>query len=455
MVDQDVEVVGIDQRALRRRVEEVRRIPDDKLIERGAARHEHRGRSATAASGASGPLPGGRDRAGIAGHHAHVERADIDAELQRIGRDDGADAAFAQALLDFAPPLRQVAAAIAANLLARARRPLEVIFQIRRQELGRQAALRKDNRLQAALEELAGDAAGLAQIRAPDAELLADDRRVDEEEELLASRRAVLRHQLERLLDQRFSQLARIGNRRRRADERRIRAVVPADPPQPAQHIGQVAAEDTAIRMELVDDDVAKVLEQLRPARMVRQDPRVNHVGVGQHDVRAAADRAPRILRRIAVVREDADPLLPLPACPSPCGERTVRKLVQLGQLILRKRLCRKQVQRARGRVAQDGAEHRRVVAERLAGSRWRGDDDVAPRQRMLDRHRLVRIQLFDAARSSARRAAGRRCLKGTGRGRPSWPGRTRTAVTQPSGMSRGAGTPPVRRSRTVCRAIS
>ena len=230
-------------------------------------------------------------------------------ELQRVGRDDGADDALAQALLDLAPPLRQVAAAVAANLLARARRSLEVVLQIRRQELGRQPALRKDDRLQAALEELAGDAAGLAQIRPPDAELLADDGRVDEEEELLAARRAILGHQLEWLLDQRFSQLARVGDRRRRADERRIRAVVLADPPQPAQHVGQVAAEDAAIGVELVDDDVAKVLEQLRPARMVRQDPRVDHVGVGKHDVRAAANGAPRILRRIAVVGEDADRL--------------------------------------------------------------------------------------------------------------------------------------------------
>ena len=71
---------------------------------------------------------------------------------------------------------------------------------------------------------------------------------------------------------------------------------------------------------------------------------------------------------------------------------------MQLGELILRKRLRGEQVERACGRVAKNGAEHGRVVAERLAGGGWRGDDDVAPRQRMLDRHRLVRIQLFDAA---------------------------------------------------------
>ena len=45
VVEQDVQVVGIDQRVLRRRVEEVRRIADDELIDRRAARDQHRRRS--------------------------------------------------------------------------------------------------------------------------------------------------------------------------------------------------------------------------------------------------------------------------------------------------------------------------------------------------------------------------------------------------------------------------
>ena len=68
-----------------------------------------------------------------------------------------------------------------------------------------------------------------------------------------------------------------------------------------------MAAEHAAIGVQLVDDDVAQVLEQLRPPRMVRQDARVDHVGIAEHDVRARADRPPRILRRVAVVGEHAD----------------------------------------------------------------------------------------------------------------------------------------------------
>ena len=41
VIDQDVEIVRIDQRVLRRSVEKVRRIANDELIERRAAGHHH------------------------------------------------------------------------------------------------------------------------------------------------------------------------------------------------------------------------------------------------------------------------------------------------------------------------------------------------------------------------------------------------------------------------------
>ena len=299
--------------------------------------------------------------------------------------------ALAKALLDLAAALRQIAAAIAANLLVRSRRTAEIVLQIRRQDLGRQAALREHDRLQLALQELGREPARFGQIRPADAELRVDDRRVDEEKELLAARRAALRHELERLLDERLGQLARIGDRRRRADERRRRSVVPADAPQPPQHVRQMTAEHAAIRVQLVDDDVAEVLEQLRPPRMMRQDPGVDHVRVAQHDVRAPANRAPRILRRVAVVGEHAD--LELVA-----ARELIGQLVQLGELILRERLGRKQIERARRRVAQNRAQHRRVVAERLPRRGRRRHDDVTAGERVLDRQRLVRVELIDAA---------------------------------------------------------
>ena len=221
---------------------------------------------------------------------------------------------------------------------------------------------------------------------------MVDDRRVHEDEELLAARRAALVDQLERLLGEPLGQLARVGDRRRRAEEHRIRSVVPADAAQPPQHVAQVAAEHAAIGVQLVDDDVAEVLEELRPARMVRQDARVHHVGIAQHEVRARADRAPRILRRVAVVGEDADLLARLP------GDRLAQAL-QLGELILRQRLGRKEIQRAARRILQDRVQDRRVVAERLARRGRRDDHDVAAGERVVDGLGLVRVELLDAAR--------------------------------------------------------
>ena len=141
-----------------------------------------------------------------------------------------------------------------------------------------------------------------------------------------------------------------------------------------------MAAEHAAIGVQLVDDDVAQVLEQLRPARMVRQDARVHHVGIAEHEMRARADRPAGVLRRIAVVGEDADLIARLAA-----DQRLAHRL-QLGELILRERLGRKQIQRAARRILQDRVQDRRVVAERLARRGRRDDDDVAAGQRVVDR---------------------------------------------------------------------
>ena len=51
-----------------------------------------------------------------------------------------------------------------------------------------------------------------------------------------------------------------------------LRAVVLAQPQQPAEDVGDVAAEDAAVGVRLVDDDVAQLLEQLEPLGVMRQD---------------------------------------------------------------------------------------------------------------------------------------------------------------------------------------
>jgi hypothetical protein len=76
-----------------------------------------------------------------------------------------------------------------------------------------------------------------------------------------------------------------------------------------------------------------------------------------------------------------------------------LRDLVQLGELILRERLGRKQIERARRRRRQNRLQDRRVVAERLARRGRRRGDDVAAGKRVADGLGLVRIELRDPAR--------------------------------------------------------
>src|SRR5436309_5584298 len=130
-----------------------------------------------------------------------------------------------------------------------------------------------------------------------------DDRRVDEDEELFAARCAALIHELEGLLGEPLRQLARIRDRRRRAQKHRVGTVMTTHTAKPPQHVTEMTAEDPAVRVQLVDDHVPQVLEQLRPARMVRQDARVHQLGIAEYKLRAPANRPPCVMRRVCTVR--------------------------------------------------------------------------------------------------------------------------------------------------------
>jgi hypothetical protein len=141
--------------------------------------------------------------------------------------------------------------------------------------------------------------------------------------------------------------------------------------------------------MQLVQDDVAEVLEQLHPLRVVREDPLVEHVGVRDDDVGAGADRLARVLRRVAVVGEGAD-----------VGAEGLDGRVQLGELVLGERLGREEVERSHIRVLQDRVEDGKVVAERLAGGRRRDDHRAPPGPDGVAGLALVRVQPLDPARA-------------------------------------------------------
>ena len=182
-------------------------------------------------------------------------------------------------------------------------------------------------------------------------------------------------------------------------------------------------AEHAAVHVGLVDDDVAQVREQLPPGVVVGQDPDVEHVGVGDHQVGLAADRGPLLAGGVAVVDRGPD-------------DAVQAEPLERARLVLGQRLGRVQEQRPRRRIAAQRLERRDLKAERLARG-GAGGDDRRSVQRCLDRLGLVGVELVDprrvervwrrsgsAARGSARSGrrrrspacrarAGHRCVPG------------------------------------------
>ena len=147
-------------------------------------------------------------------------------------------------------------------------------------------------------------------------------------------------------------------------------------------------AEDAAVDVRLVDHDQREVGEEVAPRAVVGQDPEVEHVGVGEHDVRAPADREALLARRVAVVDRLADAVE---------AER-----VQRARLVLRQRLRGVEVERARLGVAAQDVERRQLEAQRLAG-RGAGRDDRRAGPGGVQRLGLVGVE---RARSRGRASA-------------------------------------------------
>src|SRR5207244_9582195 len=125
-------------------------------------------------------LPRRCDRARVADQDSGLQRADIDAELERIRRDDAAHRPVAQAALDRASFGWEVPAAIAAHKIWRPLRLREPRAEIGEQQLRRYARAGERDRLDARREERRRDVASGEERALTDAKRRVDDRRVDE-----------------------------------------------------------------------------------------------------------------------------------------------------------------------------------------------------------------------------------------------------------------------------------
>jgi hypothetical protein len=150
--------------------------------------------------------------------------------------------------------------------------------------------------------------------------------------------------------------------------------------------------------VRLVNYYESQVGNEIRPQRVIGQDADREHVGIGQNDVAAFSELGAGLTLGISVVRVKDDRAR---------GLQHACQFFERAQLVLRERLGRKEIERARARFVQDGFEDGDVVTERLAGGCAGCDDDVFAGARGVDRVRLVRKEFLDVIRPEAVREGG------------------------------------------------
>ena len=189
------------------------------------------------------------------------------------------------------------------------------------------------------LDQLRKHLGGLVQRRPAHTQLLVEQRRVPHRHPSRRLRRRVAVDELKVVESgEPLGEFNRVGDRGAGQQKARLGAVDRGDSPQPPQHVANVRAEHAAVDVRFVDDHEREVREQVAPRGVVRKDPDVEHVRVGDHQVAALADRGPLGARRVAVVDRGADRLVQ----PEP---------VQRAGLVLGERLGRIQIERARPRI--------------------------------------------------------------------------------------------------------
>ncbi len=154
MVDENFEIVGLNVSVLGRTAEEIIGMLHDELIQRSRRRNEHRARASAAPPRAPGPLPGGSNRAWITGHHASVQRSDINSQFQCVRGHHSSNSSVAQTTFDFPPFVRQISAAVAADRFWLARLRRIRLLQIGEHDFGMQSAVGEHNGLQLARQEV-------------------------------------------------------------------------------------------------------------------------------------------------------------------------------------------------------------------------------------------------------------------------------------------------------------
>ncbi len=254
----------------------------------------------------------------------------------------------------------------------------------------------------------------VAACRCRPAEPFVEGSRLPQGEGHRLARRTVDGHRLHGQPDQAAGVVTRVAHGGGREDEGGRGAIPGTDPSESPQERREVRAEDAAVDVALVDDDVAQPPQERRPALVQREQRVVHEVGVGEHEVGVVADPAALLAGGVAVVGRGPD-----------AGHGHG---LDAGELVCGERLGRGEVERGgsppgrRGRTLHERGQHGQEVAQALARGGPGGHDDVRAGVGQVGCLALVRPQGRDPG-AGARRIHGGVHPVGPGGegGRPRW----------------------------------
>ena len=397
MRTEHVRVVGVEHRRLDRGAEQRLGVVHQIGVDRLVAGDQDADRVASGASRPPELLLERRPCPRKADRDHGVQAGDVDAQLQRVGARQAQQVTAAQALLELASFLGQVAAPVGGDPLDQGGVDLgQPPLGRRGHRLGTAARPHERQRPHLADDQVGQQLAGLRGGRPPDdagriGVHPGNDGRLPQRDRAGGMRRGVLGDRHDVQAGQPRREDLRIGHGGRGEDEHRVGTVEGADPPQPAQDVGDVGAEHPAIVVALVDHDVGQPAERAGPPGVSRQDRVVQRVGVGQQIVRVVTGPGPLLAGVVAIDRR------------RPGEGRCPR---EPAQLVGRQRLGRGEVehrrtpvapQRAAGASRRQRGERRRLERQRLSRCGAGRDDGVSPLPDVVQRLGLVPPQGGDA----------------------------------------------------------
>ena len=344
------------------------RVVHQVAVERVVAGDEHRRGGAPGAARPARLLPERGPGPRPARDQHRVEAADVDAELERGGRGHAGDPPVPQPRLEAPAVVGQVARPVGGHRAGRiavervAGGQRDGLGAAPRPEEGERGNLRPDQGGQQ-VRGLGGGGPARSRLG-----VRVQQGRLPERERERRPGRAVIGHRGRGQAGELPGAADRVGDRGRGEDEDGLLAaagggVVGRDAAEPAQHLGDVRAEDAAIAVALVDDHDPQTAEKAAPAMVVRQQPAVDHVGVCQQIVGVRLRPGALRDRGVPVVAGGAD-----------AGHPEVADGLQL---IGGERLGRRDVEH--GAAVEHLRQRRRQVAGRLAGGGASSEDHTPP----------------------------------------------------------------------------